>query len=108
MEQQTNFFRVYDFYFFKNFKYITYTSKQKLCRFSVGKTCPSNQFQCTNKHDCLPVQWVCDGHEDCDDGSDEPDTCGTNTHTCPQGAFKCDNGRCIDIDWVSKTELSNS
>ena len=66
------------------------------------KTCSPDRFQCADKHDCLPVSWYCDEHADCDDGSDEPDSCGTPVHTCPDFSFKCDNGRCIDVDWVSE------
>ena len=32
-------------------------------------TCPSNQHQCTADSKCIPAVWVCDGDQDCPDGS---------------------------------------
>lgn len=35
----------------------------------------SDLFQCRNL-DCLKKEFVCDGDDDCGDGSDEDETCG--------------------------------
>ena len=75
---------------------------------SEDKTCPSDDFQCANKHRCIPVTWFCDDYDDCEDGSDEPDNCNHETATCPSGSYKCDNGRCIYNDWVGLCDLGKS
>ena len=36
--------------------------------------CGENQFQCKNGR-CLPDYYRCDGDDDCNDGSDEPESC---------------------------------
>lgn len=37
--------------------------------------CSPEQFHCSEPHDpqidCYPLEWLCDGHPDCDDGRDE-------------------------------------
>ena len=42
---------------------------------TCGMTCTSTveQFQCHDGLDTIPWDWVCDGEEDCSDGSDELD-----------------------------------
>jgi hypothetical protein len=35
------------------------------------------QFQCQSSGICIPRPWLCDGTADCDDNTDEPDSCGT-------------------------------
>ena len=42
--------------------------------------------------------WYCDGTPDCDDASDEPETCGTVD--CPSDHFKCDNDKCVFGSYV--------
>ena len=50
----------------------TITDKSKYC-FKLAAIC-LRDFTCDNG-DCVDRDWQCDGHEDCDDGSDERD-CG--------------------------------
>ena len=33
--------------------------------------CAEGDFACNNNGECIPGAQVCDGYEDCDDGSDE-------------------------------------
>ena len=85
------------------------------CRFNPRSTqnCGANQFQCTQTSSssatsrssvfsrrpvsCVPQSWICDGHVDCADGSDEPSTCVPKE--CRLGYFKCGNSKCIPDIW---------
>lgn len=56
-----------------------------------------NEFQCQSDGTCLPSTWECDGHADCEDGSDEHHGC--LPRTCPTSLFRCDNGNCVFHSW---------
>ena len=56
--------------------------------------CNKDKFNCTiGNLQCIPWLWVCDGDEDCTDGSDEADgLCGLlifNLYKCRFGLFVC-------------------
>lgn len=38
--------------------------------------CSSQEFECVTSGECIPLEFVCDGEEDCVDGSDEERACG--------------------------------
>ncbi|XP_053722161.1 low-density lipoprotein receptor-related protein 2 [Synchiropus splendidus] len=70
----------------------------KDCIQDTGKRCQAEQFTCLNGN-CITAQWKCDGHNDCQDNSDERETvCAF--HTCSAIEFTCDNGRCVPLSYA--------
>ena len=55
-----------------------------------NKTCSEEEFTCGNSSLklCIPLDFLCDGDEDCSDGSDERQDC-----TCPAGRFACPSAK---------------
>lgn len=43
-------------------------------------TCAPDHFQCGSSARCIPRKWLCDGDQDCSDGSDEI-ACGSYVHS---------------------------
>ena len=57
-------------------------------------------FPCDGGNTWIPWDWVNDGHEDCEDGSDEYDDDGSDSDNGPE-MWMCDNGEEIPGDWVN-------
>lgn len=74
------------------------------------KSCGHNYFRCWNGKDCAALRDVCDGNEDCEDGSDER-ICENNVNCDSESEFRCYksqqrpvnsflNRSCIPRSWV--------
>ena len=65
---------------------------------SASKKCSEEQFQCGTSGECIPVNWRCDGNQDCTGGEDEKNCL---TAACPPEMFMCNSSnRCITQRWV--------
>jgi len=59
--------------------------------------CTENEIKCDDGSRCYIKDWQCDGHNDCDDRSDEKNC----SEICSKESdFKCSNGHCISSAWI--------
>uniref|UniRef100_A0A8C6LCT6 LDL receptor related protein 8 n=1 Tax=Nothobranchius furzeri TaxID=105023 RepID=A0A8C6LCT6_NOTFU len=61
-----------------------------------AKACPSGEFLCANRK-CLAPVYVCDGDDDCGDGSDELKC--TSPLTCGPNHLRCNTSECVPLMW---------
>ncbi|KAK3108443.1 hypothetical protein FSP39_008068, partial [Pinctada imbricata] len=58
--------------------------------------CSVDEFSCVADRECIHNNYLCDGHMDCRDGSDEYNC----TYTCRPGEYKCSTGACISMNTI--------
>ncbi|KAG8508993.1 LOW QUALITY PROTEIN: SCO-spondin, partial [Galemys pyrenaicus] len=56
--------------------------------------CAEGEVPCQDSGHCVSLGWLCDGQDDCGDGSDEE---GCATLRCGEGQMTCSSGHCLPL-----------
>ncbi|XP_067123645.1 low-density lipoprotein receptor-related protein 1 isoform X3 [Centruroides vittatus] len=74
--------------------------------YTTPPRCHSDEFECVKNLRCIDKRYLCDGDNDCGDGSDEDSSPNgvCEKVTCHGDQYKCDKNRCISIHWVCDGE----
>ncbi|XP_066143818.1 prolow-density lipoprotein receptor-related protein 1 [Euwallacea fornicatus] len=77
----------------------------KIANYTLPSLCPKDSFQCADKSKCWPNTYLCDGINNCADGSDESSEAGGPCENvkCGEHQMKCDK-TCIARHWVCDGE----
>ncbi|UYV70470.1 hypothetical protein LAZ67_7003147 [Cordylochernes scorpioides] len=59
------------------------------CATAMNRTCPGNHLRCNATNICVEPYWLCDGDNDCGDGSDE-NSFLCSQRSCPPNSFRSD------------------
>lgn len=65
------------------------------CLTAAAKQCSPEEFRCASGQ-CVSKTFVCDGENDCPDGSDEA---SCPKPTCSSRSFQCNNSVCVPALW---------
>ncbi|XP_075157166.1 putative vitellogenin receptor yl isoform X2 [Haematobia irritans] len=66
---------------------------------TAHRDCTQYEYTCKSDKLCIPLNFMCDGKQDCTDGSDEIAGCINAQANC--AGFFCDNKRCLESKrWI--------
>lgn len=75
---------------------------------SDNSTCGYRKFFCSRSEECIPIQYRCDGDQDCRWNEDETN-CESDEffqYNCTDDQFEClGNSLCIEIDLVCNGKI---
>ncbi|XP_064477569.1 low-density lipoprotein receptor-related protein 1B-like isoform X2 [Ornithodoros turicata] len=69
--------------------------------------CRSREFACKSTHECIPMRWLCDGSEDCEDGSDE-EMCPRSNQRLANLRHKDEEGKSVPLGKNQPALLHNA
>ncbi|VDK44235.1 unnamed protein product [Anisakis simplex] len=62
--------------------------------------CLDSEFECLRNKKCIGRRYLCDGDDDCGDGSDEGEIACADFACASSSQFKCKSNQCIEQAWV--------